>query len=244
MRGATKMLMISSRSGGNREHEREPRQEPRNYGEMRGYGEMRQYEPEMNRYTEARGYGELEYNGGGSGGGARGTGGGDMEMRRYNRRYRNGRFRPRSELEMREPEYREPRQIGFRGEYEPEMYMHGSGGSGGGKMQRGGASGGMNDTMDRWTAEEWVKGMKNADGTRGQHWSMDQTKQIMEKRQIDCDPTEFWVTMNMLYSDYSKVVKQHGITSVDFYADMAKAFLDDEDAVDGKLMSYYEYIVE
>lgn len=231
------MLMLTSRPDKDREREREREREPRNYGEMRGYGEMRQYQPEMNRYTEARGYGEVEYNGGEK------NGGGEPEMRRYMRRYKNGRFRPRSEMEMGEPEYREPRQIGFRGGYEPEMYMHGGGGKSG-QMQHGKAQSGMNETMDRWTAEEWLRNMKNADGTKGQHWSMEQAKTIMEKRQVDADPIEFWVTMNMLYSDYCKVVKQHGITSVDFYADLAKAFLEDEDAVEGKLMAYYEYCVE
>jgi hypothetical protein len=39
------------------------------------------------------------------------------------------------------------------------------------------------------------------------------------------------------------VFKKHNAATVQFYVDMAKAFLDDEDAVKDKLAQYYRYVV-
>jgi len=98
--------------------------------------------------------------------------------------------------------------------------------------------------LTRETAEEWAQRMENEDGSRGPHWNMDQTKQVQTQRGIDCDPLEFWLAMNMMYSDYCKVFKKHGVgDKVDFYAEMAKAFLDDKDARKDKLARYYECVV-
>ena len=48
----------------------------------------------------------------------------------------------------------------------------------------------------------------------------------------------------MIYSDYVKVAKKFGVgDKIDFYVDMAKAFLDDKDAGPDKLAKYYKYIV-
>lgn len=94
------------------------------------------------------------------------------------------------------------------------------------------------------TARAWTKKMKNADGTQGPHWTLEQAKQIMAQRKIGLDPIQFWVTLNMIYSDYSPVAKKHGLGgSLDFYADLAKAFLDDKDAGPDKIAKYYQYVV-
>ena len=47
----------------------------------------------------------------------------------------------------------------------------------------------------------------------------------------------------MLYSYYEKKKKKHDVATMQFYVDMAKAFLDDEDAVKDKLEQYYRYVV-
>lgn len=214
MKKQTKMLMFTGKYKGG--------------GNVRDYYPMRRYpayeEPEDEMYDE-------------------------FESRRR-RRDKRGRFMSEMDEEY-EDDDRRPRQIGFR--YEDEMGRYraradyprmNEGEHRSGRMEPGHAEGKRRKGMDRRMAEEWTESMRNADGSTGPHWSMDQTKQVMEKRQVECDPIEFYVTMNMLYSDYSKVVKAHGITSVDFYADMAKAFLEDEDAVEDKLMMYYRYIVE
>jgi hypothetical protein len=66
----------------------------------------------------------------------------------------------------------------------------------------------------------------------------------MKQKGIDCDPVEFWVAMNAMYSDYFNVAKKMNVNNVDFYTHMAKAFIDDKDAGEGKLMRYYEAVVE
>ncbi len=88
----------------------------------------------------------------------------------------------------------------------------------------------------------WVGAMKNADGTHGGHWTMEQTEQARKQRGIDCDPVEFYAAMNMMYSDYCKAAEKVGAVSVDFYVYMAKAFLEDKDAEPHKLARYYHYI--
>lgn len=113
----------------------------------------------------------------------------------------------------------------------------------GNRAVSGYSSSDMMPHFDRQMAEMWMQGMDNEDGTHGPHWSMDQAKQIMAQRNIDCDPIQFWVTINMIYSDYYKAAKKANANTVDFYAEMAKAFLDDKDAAPDKLSRYYTYIV-
>lgn len=108
----------------------------------------------------------------------------------------------------------------------------------------GHANSDMDDPMTRDLAASWTKKMKNADGSTGPHWTMDQANQIMEQMKIQCDEVEFFVVLNMMYSDYCKVAKRYNCSTVEFYASMAKAFLNDEDAQPNKLMKYYECIVE
>lgn len=97
--------------------------------------------------------------------------------------------------------------------------------------------------MTRETAMEWAKHMENADGSRGPHWSMEKTEEARNQRGIQCDPLEYYLAMNMMYSDYVKAAEKAGCSSMDFYAYMAKAFLDDKDAQPEKLARYYQYIV-
>ena len=113
----------------------------------------------------------------------------------------------------------------------------------GAKPRKGGAKSSMG--MDENMAREWTAKMENEDGTKGPHWNREQIKKVMEQRNMTGDPVEFWVAMNMMYSDYCKVAKKLGVNSVDFYAEMAKAFLEDKDTgVPDKLSAYYENIVK
>lgn len=94
---------------------------------------------------------------------------------------------------------------------------------------------------------EWAKDMKNMDGSSGAHWSMEDTETVRKARNInDCKPEDFWIAMNMMYSDYQGVAKKYGIDKPEFYADMAKSFLTDKDSKQGreKLEAYYEYVVK
>lgn len=130
-------------------------------------------------------------------------------------------------------DYREDASYNPRNEMEPRS----------GEMRMGGASG-HSTKLDKETAEKWMSDLENEDGTKGPHWPMEQTKQVMTKRGFDCDPIEWWVAMNAMYSDYAKVAKKHNVNNIDFYADLAKAWLSDPDSVDGKAAAYYHFIVK
>ncbi len=112
----------------------------------------------------------------------------------------------------------------------------------GGERMNGFGSGTAVPPMDRETAKEWTSRMENADGTKGPHWTMEKTEEARTQRGIQCDPLEFYVAMNMMYSDYVKAAEKVDCSSMDFYACMAKAFLDDQDAQPDKLARYYRYI--
>ena len=92
--------------------------------------------------------------------------------------------------------------------------------------------------FNKWLLEEALKSMVNEDGTKGGHWTIDETNQVSDELGIrfsnynDCD---FSYTMNMIYSDYFGSVPN----DVSVYAKMAKKFLDDKDAPEGKALKYY-----
>ena len=168
----------------------------------------------------------------------------EPESRR--RRDRLGRFRSEmdgdsmGDMEMRhnEPHYPPPvyermNQIGFSAhDGEERGNLH---------MIRGGAAESME--LDESTAKRWMNNLENEDGTTGPHWTIEQTSQVLKQKGIKCDPLEFWVAMNAVYSDYVGVAKKMNVNSVDFYAAMAKAFISDKDSVPNRLAKYYQYIV-
>lgn len=101
-------------------------------------------------------------------------------------------------------------------------------------------------SLSREDAEEWVQSMRAADGSRGGRWkTMNDVKQLAERMGITGEKqlTEFYAIINAMYSDYCKVAKKHGVDRPEFYADLAKAWIHDEDAEDNKAMLYYECIV-
>lgn len=114
----------------------------------------------------------------------------------------------------------------------------------GGKMSKGGASSSGTPELTKEKAEKWMKHLKNGDGSKGPHWTMEQTKQVMVQQAFKCDPLEFWVAMNIMYSDYYNVARKLNMNNITFYSEMAAAFLEDEDAVEDKLGAYYESVVE
>lgn len=94
-------------------------------------------------------------------------------------------------------------------------------------------------------AKEWAKSMKNADGTNGPHWTMEQTTKAMRDRKLDYDEIDFFLALNATYSDLSPQFKRYNIDKLDAYIDFAVAeWLCDEDAVEDKLSAYYDYVVE
>lgn len=95
-------------------------------------------------------------------------------------------------------------------------------------------------------AEEWVDRMRTKDGRPGKRWTYDEIRQYAGNYGVSGEQNiiDFFVVLNMMYSDYCHVAKKLGVDRMDFYAGMAKAFLDDPDAVEGKLEKYREYIAK
>lgn len=125
-------------------------------------------------------------------------------------------------------------------------YMHGNGGSHGDYEMGHGHSedrGGL--SYDE--AEEWVRSMKNADGSKGGKWKMEELEKVLRERGIKCDILTIYAGMNALYSDLGEVCKKYGINdkNVDFWLEAAIAYwIEDDDAVEDKLAVYYDCIVE
>lgn len=84
--------------------------------------------------------------------------------------------------------------------------------------------------FDDRLAEKAVSHMKNVDGTHGEHWSMEQTNSLAAKHDIK-EKADFYYVMNMMHSDYADVLG----SDVGTYVKMAKAYMEDPDAADGKV---------
>ena len=97
-------------------------------------------------------------------------------------------------------------------------------------------------------ANKWAEKMVNEDGTMGAHWTVEQTSAVAAANGVMFTHITdwcFWITMNMMYSDYGGVAMKHGVDTAEFYADLAKAFLFDKDGPgpEAKLGAYYHGIV-
>ena len=88
-------------------------------------------------------------------------------------------------------------------------------------------------------AAEWVAALDPP-----ARWTKEQTTEVMYKAGYSHKPCEFWAVMNMLYSDYGKTMVKFGADKPEIWAAMAHDFLDDPDAVPGKVGRYYRDIVK
>lgn len=147
------------------------------------------------------------------------------------------------------------RMIGYDREEDDEPQMHYGGGKGGklfasGSMmyQQGGQKhqkqGSDYRKVDEPMADNWVRKMQNADGSTGPHYKIEQSEQLRQMYCMECDKWEFYVAINMMYSDYCEVARQMGMDRGEYYASMAKAFLCDEDAGENKLQKYFTKVVK
>ena len=84
-------------------------------------------------------------------------------------------------------------------------------------------------------AKSWVASMENKDGTKGEHWSLEQTNQYAE----NYNKYDFYAIANMMRSDYYNPKLEEAT-----YLQMAKDWLDDKDVGDCKTLKYYMYIVK
>jgi len=113
------------------------------------------------------------------------------------------------------------------------------------EMMRGHGEAGMVPPLTRERAEEWMRSLKNEDGTTGPHWSLEQVQQLMQQRGVNnVDPVRVWVAMNADYSDRVAVNRKYGLDKPDYYLDSAiAAWIHDKDAVENKEAAYYAYVV-
>lgn len=83
-------------------------------------------------------------------------------------------------------------------------------------------------------ARKAVMKMENEDGTRGPHWSLEETSALASQYGISLSGKfnryDWFVALNMVYSDYYKVLLNiTGSNNIKHYIEFAKAWLNDKD---------------
>ena len=97
-------------------------------------------------------------------------------------------------------------------------------------------------------ARKAVSKMENEDGSRGQHWSLEETTSLANQYGVRLDEEfnkyDWYVALNMVYSDYYKViVNMTGSNSSKYFVELAKAWICDKDIDEGKMWYYYVYVM-
>ena len=114
-----------------------------------------------------------------------------------------------------------------------------------GEKMPGHASSKSMPRMTREMADEWMAMLKNADGSKGPHWTFDEVKNLMQSRGVQGDPLVIWVGMNAEYSDNVMLNRKYGVDRPEYYLDAAVAnWANDKDAVEDKAAAYYMYVVK
>lgn len=96
-------------------------------------------------------------------------------------------------------------------------------------------------------AQAWVEHMDNADASRphGGRWTYADAAELGRKLGVpDAQMIEFFVALNMIWSDYGPTISAAGINTPDFYAKLAWAFIDDKDAKPHKVARYMHAIAK
>lgn len=93
--------------------------------------------------------------------------------------------------------------------------------------------------FSEWKYDCAVSKFQNADKTVGPHWTVTQISDLAKSKGVSFtrfNPYDFAYVMNVMYSDYYPVVGD----SAEMCFKLAKAFLDDPDAPEGKAYRYYK----
>lgn len=85
-------------------------------------------------------------------------------------------------------------------------------------------------------AKKAVKNMKNFDGTVGEHWTIEQTTNLLSQYNIQANKYDWYYIMNMLYSDAGNVFNGNLVNYVKF---AEAVYLKDVDGGDGKIFREY-----
>lgn len=83
-------------------------------------------------------------------------------------------------------------------------------------------------------ARKAVSKMENEDGTRGPHWSVEETTALASQYGINLGSRfnryDWFVALNMVYSDYYKVIiSMTNSNSTKHFVELAKAWINDKD---------------
>ena len=97
-------------------------------------------------------------------------------------------------------------------------------------------------------ARKAVSKMQNEDGSRGPHWSLEESTQIANQYNINLNNTfnkyDWFVALNMIYSDYYRVILSiTNSSNTKHYVEFTKAWLNDKDIDEGKMWYYYIYVM-
>ena len=92
--------------------------------------------------------------------------------------------------------------------------------------------------INEMLARKWVGKMVNKDGTHGEHWTLEQTEAVRKDKGLSFCNYDFYVAMNMVYSDYFSPRFDVGT-----YVELAKDWLNDTDVGEDKLLRYYYFVV-
>ena len=97
-------------------------------------------------------------------------------------------------------------------------------------------------------ARKAVSKMENEDGSRGPHWSIDETTQFANQYGVSLNNRfnkyDWYVALNMIYSDFYRIIMQlTNSNNIKHYVEFAKAWLNDKDIDEGKMWYYYIYIM-
>lgn len=97
-------------------------------------------------------------------------------------------------------------------------------------------------------ARKAVSKMENEDGTRGPHWSIEETTSFANQYGVNLNTRfnryDWFVALNMIYSDYYRVITNiSNSNSPKHYVEFAKAWLNDKDVDEGKMWYYYIYVI-
>lgn len=95
--------------------------------------------------------------------------------------------------------------------------------------------------LNREMAEQWVSKMKPM-----AKWTFEDTTGVLKSKGLNIDPVDFYVVMNMMYSDYNHTFEDYINEDeiLNFYVEMTKNFLRDEDSASDKLYNYWKNITK
>ena len=72
----------------------------------------------------------------------------------------------------------------------------------------------------------------------GEHWSMQQTSDVLKSHNLNVNDIDFYVVMNRAYNDYHELFEEN----IEYYVKYSKLFIEDEDAKKGKVFLYFTTI--